>query len=63
MVKSCNKDTTCYDCQDPSCFHAGDKGADCPKYVCDNDRPHDCKHCAYIDGYIRIMRNTYRKQA
>ncbi len=56
-------DTTCYDCPDTACLHAGDKGADCPKYTCDNAVPHDCGHCSYIDGYIRIMRQNYRQKA
>lgn len=60
----CNRaNVLCCDCPDTSCTHAGDKGADCPKYTCDNPIPHDCAHCAYIDGYIRIIREKYRKQA
>lgn len=65
MVKmaTCNKkDTLCADCKDPSCLHAGDKGADCPKYTCDNLKPNDCAHCAYIDGYLRIMRQQLRSK-
>lgn len=57
------RDTLCVDCASRECSHAGDKGADCPKYNCDNPVPYDCKHCAYIDGYIRIMRNELRSNA
>ena len=64
QIRTCSKrDTTCYDCTDRECLHAGDKGADCPQYHCVNDRPGDCEHCSYIDGYIRIMRRQYRKHA
>ena len=60
----CNKkDVLCADCGDESCVHAGNKGADCPKYNCDNPVPHDCGHCAYIDGYLRIMRNEIRSRS
>lgn len=63
-MRPCGKhDTTCYDCQDRTCMHAGDKGSDCPRHVCSNERPRDCAHCRYIDGYIRIMRRKYRKDA
>ena len=54
------KNTLCADCDSRTCAHAGDKGADCPKYSCDNEPKGDCAHCAYIDGYIRIMRNKIR---
>lgn len=60
---TCSKQTLCMDCKDKSCSHAGDKGADCPKYKCDNPTPNDCNHCEYIENYARIMRNKYRKMA
>lgn len=63
-IATCKRrDILCTDCGEASCAHAGDKGADCPKYNCDNPVPNDCNHCKYIDNYIRIMRGRLRSKA
>ena len=61
-LNTCNRDSLCVDCTSTECQHAGDIGADCPKYTCDNDKPHDCNHCEWMKSYIRIARNELRKK-
>lgn len=61
MKSKCNKDTLCVDCTS-TCTYAGQIGADCPKYKCDNDKPMDCQNCKWIQEYINILRNDLRKQ-
>lgn len=56
-LHDCTRRTTCYDCDNKKCYHHGDKGADCPKYHCDNDILQDCEHCDFIESYIRVIRN------
>lgn len=57
------KRVLCADCTDKACARAGDKGADCPKYRCDNAVAYDCGHCEYINGYIRTMRAKFRSES
>lgn len=59
---ACLRDNLCYDCEDKRCFHAGDKGADCPKYTCDNPNGIDeCDNCEFIDNFIEMSRNGENK--
>lgn len=57
----CTKHSLCVDCDSKTCFRAGDIGADCPKYSCDNTPPNDCENCQWIKDYVQIMRKEYRK--
>ena len=59
MMNECDRLTTCYDCDNTECGHHGDKGADCPKYRCDNVNLMDCEHCEFIDGWIEWERKQY----
>lgn len=61
-MSSCTKKSLCVDCDSKTCHRAGDIGADCPKYKCDNDIPNDCENCQWIREYVQVMRKEYRKQ-
>ena len=41
--------------------HHGDIGADCPKWVCDQDG--DCEHCEWIRKYVKLMRGDGNDKA
>lgn len=56
QITRCNKPGLCVDCKDNECHHAGDIGADCPKWKCDNDKPQDCTHCNFIKSYVKDFR-------
>ena len=58
-MADCHRPTTCYDCTEESCLFHGDKGADCPKYHCDNAVLNDCENCSFIDAFIDDMRQVY----
>lgn len=60
-LTECNRQNTCYDCDNEQCIYHGVKGADCPKNHCDRPAPVnlDCEHCAFIDEYIEEMRKVY----
>ena len=59
-LNECTRPTTCYDCDNQECISHGDKGADCPKYHCDNPKGLDnCDECEFIDGFIGVMRRQY----
>lgn len=51
----CNRDNLCVDCDDKECHHAGDIGADCPKWKCDHPFG-DCENCAFIKKFVEEMR-------
>ena len=57
MVKECKRDNLCVDCDDSECLHAGEIGADCPKWHCDNDKPLDCENCTFIKFYVNDVRS------
>lgn len=57
-MSECTRQNTCYDCTNTSCTGHGDKGADCPKWRCDEPGM-DCERCGFIDRYIREMREFY----
>ena len=57
MIKECKRDNLCVDCDDPECLHAGEIGADCPKWHCDNDQRHDCENCTFIKFYVNDVRS------
>lgn len=62
-LNECYRNNTCYDCDNEECGHHGDKGADCPKYYCDNPKGlQDCEHCEFIDQFIADMRIEYQKR-
>ena len=54
----CTKDVLCVDCKDRKCIRSGDKGADCPKWKCDNEYTLECNRCAFIDDFIKRMRTS-----
>ena len=59
-LRECTRQTTCYDCDSKICNGAGDKGADCPKYHCDNPLGiGNCDECRFIDVFIEKMRKQY----
>jgi len=59
----CNKRNTCFDCDNTKCWHCGDKGADCPKWTCDNPKGIDnCDDCEFIDQYIEDERKMWKEQ-
>lgn len=59
-LTECTRQNTCFDCDNQDCWHHGDKGADCPKYHCDNAVLDDCEHCSFIDHFIEDMRQVYK---
>ena len=62
-LTECTRKNTCYDCDNEKCWHRGKKEYDCPKYHC--DRPakflYDCEHCEFVDKFINVMREFYKK--
>lgn len=52
----CNRDNLCVDCDSKTCLSAGDIGADCPKWKCDNPNGSDCEDCAFIKEFVGEMR-------
>ena len=57
----CTRQSTCFDCDNQECTGHGDKGADCPKYHCDNPNGlNDCEHCDFIEMFIMSERKRYR---
>lgn len=50
-ITECTRHNFCVDCDDPSCIHAGDIEADCPKWRCDNDLIMDCERCEFLKEY------------
>lgn len=54
----CNRDNLCVDCDSTTCLRAGDIGADCPKWVCDNVPYGECENCEFIKEYAE----SYRKE-
>ena len=62
-MAECTRQNTCYDCDNQQCAGHGDKGADCPKYHCDNPNGlQNCEECECIDGFIEGMRKAYEKR-
>lgn len=63
----CNRDNPCYICDNTSCLHAGDKGADCPKWSCDNPNGYNnCGNCQFLEEYLdeesqRYINNELQK--
>ena len=51
----CTRKSFCVYCDDPDCIHAGDVGADCPKWKCDNTPMMDCERCEFLKEYKREM--------
>ena len=45
-IKECTRKNWCKDCYDKECTRAGEKEADCPKWVCDRDG--DCDRCSFL---------------
>jgi hypothetical protein len=59
-LHECNRNNLCVDCDDERCWRRGDKGADCPKYTCDNPNGMmECENCCFIDEFILEMRKAY----
>ena len=61
-MSECTRKTTCYDCDNADCWFHGSKGADCPKYVCDNST-FDCEECEFINDFIEEERKEYSHEA
>lgn len=49
-INRCTRPNFCADCDDPHCIFAGDIGADCPKWKCDNPIM-DCENCEFLMEY------------
>lgn len=62
IISECRRLNCCVDCKSTDCTHAGNLIADCPKYHCDNDETHDCKHCSFMKEHIKSMRAYYKEQ-
>lgn len=54
MFTICHRNNLCVDCDDLHCVHAGDIGADCPKWRCDME--YDCDDCPWIREYVKMAR-------
>ena len=54
IVEQCERNCFCKDCTDEKCIYAGDKMADCPKWVCDENR--DCDNCTFLKGFYAEMK-------
>ena len=62
-LRECTRQNTCFDCDNQECISHGYKGADCPKYHCDNPNGFDnCYDCEFIDGFIEEMRKEYKNE-
>ena len=60
-MTECTRQNTCFDCDNQQCAGHGDKGADCPKYHCDNPNGLDnCEDCEFVDEFIEEMRKEYK---
>ena len=51
----CNLKNLCVDCKSEICGHAGDIGADCPKWTCDMPN-YSCEECPWIKEYVEKVR-------
>lgn len=59
-LSECTRKNLCCDCDNARCTRIGDKGADCPKWICDNPNGLDnCDNCDFIDNFIEEMRKEY----
>ena len=54
-ITECHRNNLCVDCDDPHCGHAGDIGADCPKWRCDMPE-YECEDCPWIREYVKRAR-------
>lgn len=54
QLSICNKDCFCVNCDSTTCLRAGDIGADCPKYHCDNQM--DCENCEFIKNLVNTKK-------
>lgn len=60
IIKECNHNNLCVDCDNHECLHHGKIECDCPKYICNNEI-HDCNKCTFIKEYQIQMRNYYKE--
>ncbi len=53
-ISICTREGSCYHCTE-KCWHSGDIGADCQKWVCDRPDPfkQQCETCAFVRRYIK----------
>lgn len=58
MLKRCNRDNLCVDCDNEKCVHHGRIIADCPQYDCANEPLYDCEHCDFIKKWLREYRKA-----
>ena len=64
----CDRGIPCVDCDDTECSGRGKKESDCPRYRCFSveekkkmgEIPYDCDHCAFIDQYIKSLREVHK---
>ena len=54
-ITECHRNNLCVDCDDSHCGHAGDIGADCPKWKCDMPE-YECEDCPWIREYVKRAR-------
>ena len=54
-ITECHRNNLCVDCDDSRCGHAGDIGADCPKWRCDMPE-YECEDCPWIREYVKRAR-------
>lgn len=63
VLKECHRKNLCVDCDDHNCAHAGDIGADCPKWTCDMaEYAYDCSECGWIKRYVDEARKEMRNE-
>lgn len=60
IIKECNRNILCVDCDNTECNRHGDIEQDCPKYRCDND-VFDCNNCTFMKEYQKQMRKHYKE--
>ena len=54
-LSECTRQNLCVDCDNTKCHHAGDIGADCPKWRCDMPE-YQCEECPWIREYVKKVR-------
>lgn len=54
----CGRKNLCVDCDSNTCLKAGDIGADCPKWRCDNNVLGNCDNCEFIKEYVEEVRSA-----
>lgn len=63
-LKECKRRNLCINCDNTSCYHAGQLIADCPKYACDRNGVlfENCETCAFLKRYQEELSKEYARE-